>query len=171
MSSSIARAPRKSRPKLSQPVLTDAQRVGITPLQYLLEIVRDDSIEAARRDRAAQAALPYCHARLAEKTKKAADAETAEKAGSDDAWAGDLEIRVGRSRPWATPVGQAYLTNLLARLGMWPWLRAEFVRHVGVRLCTAVVQSGRYTCHRLSAPAAGAVPQSILFVKEAEAPC
>jgi hypothetical protein len=96
MSSSIARAPHKARPRLSQPGLTEAQRLGLTPLEYLLAIVRDDSIEAARRDRAAQAALPYCHARLAEKTKKAADAEAAAKAGDAFGWDGDLEYGDGR---------------------------------------------------------------------------
>jgi len=40
------------------------------------------------------AAAPYCHARLAEKTKKAADAEAADKAA--DEWSGDLEYLGGR---------------------------------------------------------------------------
>ena len=59
-------------------------------MQYLLLLVRDDSIDAARRDRAAQAALPYCHRRLAEKTAKAAAAEAAAETGSNE-WGDDLE--------------------------------------------------------------------------------
>jgi len=91
MSSPETKAPRKPRARLSQPVLTEAQRRGLSPLEYLLAIVRDDSIDAARRDRAAQAALPYCHARLAEKTKKAVDAEAAAAAAEDASeWGGDL---------------------------------------------------------------------------------
>ena len=90
MSSHPTKGSGKSWSKLSQPVLTEAQRRGLTPLEYLLAVLRDDSIDAARRDRAAQAALPYVHARLAEKTKKAADKEAADKAGADE-WAGDLE--------------------------------------------------------------------------------
>src|SRR5262249_25557999 len=91
MSSPETKAQRKPRAKLSQPVLTERQREGILPLAYLLAVIRDDSIDAARRDRAAQAALPYCHARLAEKTKKAIDAEAAAEAGDASEWGSDLE--------------------------------------------------------------------------------
>jgi phage terminase small subunit len=98
MTSSIARAPRKARPRLSQPVLTEAQRLGLMPLDYLLSVMRDPAIDAARRDRMACAALPYCHARLAEKTKKAVDAEAAAKAGDAFGWDGDLEYTDGRSQ-------------------------------------------------------------------------
>jgi len=99
MTSPITRARRKSRPKPSQPVLTERQREGLLPLEYLLLLIRDDSIDAARRDRAAQWALPYCHARLAEKTKKAQDAEAAENAGAADEWGGDLQFFSDGGRP------------------------------------------------------------------------
>ena len=36
------------------------------------------------------AAAPYCHPRIADKGKKAVEAETAGKAGDDTEWAGDL---------------------------------------------------------------------------------
>ena len=39
-------------------------RDGITPLDYLLRVMRDESAEEARRVDAARAAAPYCHARL-----------------------------------------------------------------------------------------------------------
>ncbi len=40
----------------------DAREAG-SPLDYLLSIVNDADAEPARRDRAAIAALPYCHPR------------------------------------------------------------------------------------------------------------
>jgi hypothetical protein len=91
MPSPTSKGQRKSQPRLSQPMLTQAQRLGVTPLEYMLAVIRDPSIDAARRDRLAIAAAPYCHARLAEKTKKTVDAEAAARAGDADAWSGDLE--------------------------------------------------------------------------------
>ena len=88
MSSPETKGQRKSRPRLSQPILTEAQRVGLTPLEYMLAVIRDPAIDAARRDRLAIAAAPYCHARLAEKTKKAAEAEAAKQVGGE--WGDDL---------------------------------------------------------------------------------
>ncbi len=38
---------------------------GITPLEYLLEVVRDVTQDRAERIKAAQAAAPYVHPRLA----------------------------------------------------------------------------------------------------------
>ena len=38
---------------------------GITPLEYMLSVVRDPAVEYRRRDQMAQAAAPYLHARLA----------------------------------------------------------------------------------------------------------
>ena len=38
---------------------------GMTPLDYLLSIMRDESEEKRERLDAAKAAAPYCHARLA----------------------------------------------------------------------------------------------------------
>jgi hypothetical protein len=37
---------------------------GVTPLEYLLSIMRDESGDAHARLDAAKAAAPYCHARL-----------------------------------------------------------------------------------------------------------
>ena len=41
-----------------------AAETGITPLEYLLKIMRDDEEDQAVRMDAAKAAAPYCHARL-----------------------------------------------------------------------------------------------------------
>jgi hypothetical protein len=37
---------------------------GLTPLEYMLKLLRDDNVDAARRDEMAKAAAPYCHPRL-----------------------------------------------------------------------------------------------------------
>ena len=38
---------------------------GETPLDYMMRVMRDEEVDEARRDWAAQAAAPYLHARLA----------------------------------------------------------------------------------------------------------
>lgn len=37
---------------------------GVTPLEYMLRIMRDDEAEAGRRDEMAKSAAPYMHPRL-----------------------------------------------------------------------------------------------------------
>jgi hypothetical protein len=61
-----------------------------SPLSYMLDVVNDETADPARRDRMAVAAAPYCHPRIADKGKKAVEAETAQRAGDDTEWAGDL---------------------------------------------------------------------------------
>lgn len=38
---------------------------GITPLDYMLKVMRDDKADASRRDEMAKAAAPYVHPKLA----------------------------------------------------------------------------------------------------------
>lgn len=38
---------------------------GLTPLQYMLKVMRDDNADKARRDDMAKAAAPYVHPKLA----------------------------------------------------------------------------------------------------------
>lgn len=40
------------------------KRKGITPLEYMLKVMRDRNAEGARRDDMAKAAAPYMHPRL-----------------------------------------------------------------------------------------------------------
>src|SRR5262245_25985912 len=85
-----ANSQRKPSAKVRQPTPTAAQQVGeITPLAYLLSVIRDSEADPRRRDRAAIAAAQYCHPRLAEKTRKAQAAEAAEQAGGSR-WGNDL---------------------------------------------------------------------------------
>lgn len=37
---------------------------GLTPLEFLLQVVRDESVDPAKRLDAAKAAAPFCHPRL-----------------------------------------------------------------------------------------------------------
>ena len=56
----------------------------------MLSVVNDPAAPPARRDKMAIAAAPYCHPRIADKGKKAQEAETAQRAGEGGEWAGDL---------------------------------------------------------------------------------
>ena len=48
---------------------------GLTPLEYMLGVLRDPEIDAHRRDDMAKAAAPYCHARLAQAEAKPAQSD------------------------------------------------------------------------------------------------
>ena len=59
-----------------------AANAEVSPLEYMLELIRNPLIDPARRDKLAIAAAPYCHARLdgagtAAKGKKEAQKEAA----------------------------------------------------------------------------------------------
>lgn len=61
--------PNSGRPKGGANKLNDEARKkaladGISPLEYLLKIMRDDQMELEKRIDAAKAAAPYVHARL-----------------------------------------------------------------------------------------------------------
>lgn len=64
---------------------------SLTPLDFLLQVMRDPGEEKGRRMQAAQLAAPYCHAKKAEKSAKQQEAEDRKKA----AGAG----RFGRRQP------------------------------------------------------------------------
>ncbi len=51
--------------KLNDEARRKALAGGISPLDYLLQVMRDEEAEAKRRDWAAAAAAPYVHARRA----------------------------------------------------------------------------------------------------------
>jgi hypothetical protein len=62
------------------------------PLEYSLQVMRDETATPRRRDEAARAALPFCHRRLAalEVGKKEQQQSEAESAGTDTEWESDL---------------------------------------------------------------------------------
>ncbi len=52
-------------PASAAKALERVRRGGITPLDYMLQVMRDESVEPAKRLDAAKAAAPYVHPRLA----------------------------------------------------------------------------------------------------------
>ncbi len=65
---------------------------GITPLEYMLSVIRDPAVEPFRRDRMAVAAAPYCHPRMSDQrvTKKELKAKAANTAGKGTQWGDEL---------------------------------------------------------------------------------
>ncbi len=57
--------PKGAATKKTREIADTAAAQGITPLEYLLSIVRDESLERPERVDAAKAAAPYVHPRLA----------------------------------------------------------------------------------------------------------
>ena len=55
------------KPAVSQAAKAAAARIDAaeSPIEYLRAVMMDPTVDATRRDRAAQALLPYCHARSA----------------------------------------------------------------------------------------------------------
>ena len=77
--------PKGSRSKFRQETVTDiadaAAAENLTPLEYMLRIMRDPREDKDRRCRMAIAAAPYCHAKAGEaKGKKAEQADRAKVA-------------------------------------------------------------------------------------------
>lgn len=71
------------------------KRKQLMPLEYMLKVMRDPSVDVERRDRMAVVAAPYCHAKLSERKmvgQKERQAESARQAGVGTPWAADLEF-------------------------------------------------------------------------------
>jgi hypothetical protein len=51
--------------KKTRAIADRASEEGITPLEYMLAVLRDETADIHRRDDMAKAAAPYVHARLA----------------------------------------------------------------------------------------------------------
>lgn len=64
----------------------------LSPLEYMLKVMNDDSADAMRRDRMAVAAAPFVHAKPGEKAlgKKEAAEEAGKTAGAGTDWGDDL---------------------------------------------------------------------------------
>lgn len=57
--------PKGAATKKTREIADTAAAQGITPLEYLLSIVRDEALDRPERVDAAKAAAPYVHPRLA----------------------------------------------------------------------------------------------------------
>jgi len=51
--------------KRTREIADQAAATGLTPLEYMIQVMRDDGAEDDRRDDMAKAAAPYMHPRLA----------------------------------------------------------------------------------------------------------
>jgi hypothetical protein len=67
----------------------------MTPLEYMLAVMRDADADLVRRDRMAMAAAPYCHSRMADDRIGKKEVKNAKAAASSMAWMGDLSWREG----------------------------------------------------------------------------
>ena len=67
-------------------ILTEAMLAGMSPLEYMLAVMRDPGADEARRDRMAQAAAPYVHARAEAAGKKQQAEEFAATAERGTDW-------------------------------------------------------------------------------------
>jgi hypothetical protein len=77
----------------SRDIVRASVNADMTPLQYMLNVMRNPEADQTRRDRMAQAAAPFVHARMADNRfgKKDAQAEAA-TAAIEDGWGGDLDF-------------------------------------------------------------------------------
>jgi phage terminase small subunit len=68
------------------------QNADELPLEYMLRIMRDPTVDPARRDKMAALAAPFCHPRIYDNRfgKRDAALEEAHKAAEDSEWADDL---------------------------------------------------------------------------------
>lgn len=48
---------------VAEDIRKSARAAKLTPLEYMLTVMNDEEADAARRDRMAQAAAPFCHPR------------------------------------------------------------------------------------------------------------
>lgn len=50
--------------KVSRDILRKEIKAGETPLEYMMRVMRDETVEKPRRDEMAKSAAPYMHAKL-----------------------------------------------------------------------------------------------------------
>ena len=87
--------PGGGRPKkIISEIFEAARGSNLQPLDYMIAVMNDATVDANRRDRMAIAAAPYCHARLVDDraVKKRKQAKELQTAGAGTAWKQDLEF-------------------------------------------------------------------------------
>lgn len=88
--------PKGSSPSAPEPNRTRiniaAKKAGLSPLDYMLQVMNDEEADASRRDRMAVAAAPFVHAKPgdAPKGKKEEAEEASRSAGVGTDWGSDL---------------------------------------------------------------------------------
>lgn len=88
--------PGAGRPKKSatkKAVKKEARRLGLSPLEYMLDVMNNPAADETRRDRMAIAAAPFVHSKAegirGKKEGAEIEAQAAVEAGGDD-WGSDL---------------------------------------------------------------------------------
>jgi len=69
---------------------------GLTPLEYMLAVMRDPGADQVRRDRMAMAAAPYCHARMADERVGKKEVRKEKAKAANTAWLADIALRRDR---------------------------------------------------------------------------
>jgi phage terminase small subunit len=93
----------------------------LSPLDFLLRVMRDPHEMAERRDKAAALLLPYLHSRRAGQGKKEVEAERARKAGSPRLDRGPMTLsRCVRTIPRTTDAQNQFGTLISLRRGFDP---------------------------------------------------
>ena len=79
--------------KIEVDPLSAALTGDITPLAYMLAVMRDPAASTSRRDKMAALAAPFCHVRASDAAagKKAATQTAADTAGHGTGWGTDLD--------------------------------------------------------------------------------
>lgn len=88
-----AKSPKaKALEKVPSDIKKAARKSGLSPLEYMLEVMNSEEADDARRDRMAVAAAPFVHAKPGEKAlgKKEAAEEAGKTAGAGTDWGDDL---------------------------------------------------------------------------------
>jgi hypothetical protein len=90
---------RKKEPTVPADIKAAAKASGMSPLDYMLKVMRNPEADQERRDRMAIAAAPFCHARAADgrQGKKEAEEKAAQTAGKGTEWGNDLDAPTSSS--------------------------------------------------------------------------
>ncbi len=87
-------AGRKHKGLSKREITLTATSAGLSPLEYMLTVMRNPKADAVRRDRMAIAAAPFCHGRMSDEYsyvgKKERQSEAAKVAGVGTEWEADL---------------------------------------------------------------------------------
>ena len=74
----------KIRREATREAVEEARAEGITPLEYMLKVMRDENADDKRRDAMAAAAASYMHPRLSNTTVNVNQKRTVEEVSTDD---------------------------------------------------------------------------------------
>lgn len=74
----------KAKQEAAKDAMVEARRTGDTPLEYMLNVMRDQSADTKRRDAMAAAAAPYLHPRLSNATLNVKQANSLREMTTDE---------------------------------------------------------------------------------------